>query len=45
MDDLNDLSKLSSDYETVYEWKSENKTHKIRVQVEKLLHGPKTMTE
>jgi len=39
MDDLNDLKKLSSDYETVYEWKEENKTHKMKLKITQQPHG------
>ena len=45
MEDLNDLKKLSSDYETIKEWKEENKTHKMRLTSNFTLHGLPTLTE
>lgn len=45
MDDLNDLKKLGSDYETIKEWKEENKTHKMKIKQNYTLHGIPTMTE
>ena len=44
MEDLNDLKKLSSDYETVKEWKQENKTHKMKLTSNFTLHGLKTLS-
>lgn len=44
IEDLNDLKKLSSDYETVKEWKQENKTHKLKLIVNSTLHGLKTLS-
>jgi len=41
---MEDLNKLSSDYETVYEWKEETKNHKIWLNITKTLHGMKTLT-